>query len=96
VNQDSEGPTFEAFGIPQVRELPPDGQQGVLQYVLGETGIAKNPPCDAQERVTDLVHQIGKRFLVAGACSLHHISVQLTLRAVVIRPPSTHDEGRDR
>ncbi len=55
-------------------------------------GISEDPPGDAQERVTDLVHQIGERFLIAGAGSLHHISLQETLRTVVTRPPSTHDE----
>ena len=88
MNQDPEGPSLEVVGISQVRELPPDRQQGVLQHILSETGIPKDPPGYAQEGVTDLVHQIRERFLVAGAGSLHHVSVQETLREVVIRPPS--------
>ena len=78
--QDPEGPSLEAFGVPQVRELPPDRQQGVLQHVLGESGISEDPPGDAQERVTDLVHQLCERLLVAGPGPLNHGSIQLTLR----------------
>ena len=85
VYQDSECPSLEAVRITQVRELPPDGQQGVLQHVLRENRVAEDPSRDAQQRVTDLVHQIGKRFLVAGAGSLHHLSVHGTLREVVVR-----------
>ncbi len=58
VNQDPEGPCLEAVGIAEVRELAPDGQQGVLQHVLGERGVADDPPGDPQQRVADLVHQI--------------------------------------
>jgi hypothetical protein len=96
VNQDSEGPSLEAIGLAQMRKLLPDRQQGVLQHVLGETGISEDPPCDPQERVTYLVHQICESVLIAGAGSLHHISIQLTLRDVVIRPPSINDEGGER
>ena len=84
MDEDSEGPSLEAVGLSQVRELPPDRQQGVLQHVLGETGISEDPPGDAQEGVADLVHQICERVLVAGAGSLHHVSIQPTLREVVI------------
>jgi hypothetical protein len=80
VNEDSEGPPFEVVGVTQVRELPPDRQQGVLQGVLGQTGIPDDPPGDAQQGVTDLVHQIRERFPVTGAGSLHHISIQGALR----------------
>ena len=95
VNKNPEGPSLKLVGVPQVRELPPDRQQGVLQHVLGERGISEDPPGDAQERVTDLVHQLCERFLVAGAGSLHHISVHQTSGEVVIRPRSTKGEGSD-
>lgn len=93
VNKDAKGPPLKVVDVTQVRELPPDRQQGVLQDVLGQTGISEDPPGDAQQRVTDLVHQFRERFLVAGAGSLHHISIQETLREVAIGPPSTSDEG---
>ncbi|HEY6608734.1 MAG TPA: hypothetical protein VI277_06005 [Candidatus Limnocylindria bacterium] len=56
----------------------------ILQNVFGEAGVAKDSPSDAQERVTDLPHQVLERFLIAGACSLHHGSIQPTLRDAVI------------
>ena len=36
VDEDPVGPCLEAVGLPQVRQLPPDGHEGVLQDVLGE------------------------------------------------------------
>jgi hypothetical protein len=48
-----------------MRELAPDGHQGVLQRVLGETRIAEDSPCNTEKCVADLVHQIGERFVVA-------------------------------
>jgi len=95
MDQDSEGPSLEAISLSQMRELPPNRHQGVLQHVLGEIGIAENPPGDAQEGVTDPVHQISERFLVAGTGSLHHVSIQRGLRCGGAPPPSTDDEGRD-
>ena len=87
VNEDSEGPTLEVVDLSQVRELPPDRQQRVLQDVLGETRIAEDPPSDAQKGVTDLVHQVRERLLIAGAGSLYDFSIQPTLREAVNRPP---------
>ena len=79
VDEDPEGPGVEAVDVPQVRELPPDGHEGVLQDVLGETRIAQDPPGDAEERVADLVHQIRERLLVARASPLDEVSVHLPL-----------------
>jgi hypothetical protein len=54
--------------------------RGVLHHVLGESGISEDPPGDAEELVTDLVHQICERVLIARADSLHGVSTHEALR----------------
>ena len=79
MDEDAIGPPFEAVGLSQVRELAPDGDEGVLQDILGEVRVAEDPPGDPEQRVADLVHQIRERLLVAGAGSLHEVSVHRSL-----------------
>ena len=83
-NQDSECPSFEALRVAEVRQLPPDREQGFLQRVLGENRVPEDPSGDAQQGVTDLAHHICECVLIAGAGSLHQISVQPTLHAVAV------------
>jgi hypothetical protein len=78
-DEDSEGPGVEAVDVPQMRELPPDGDESVLQDVLGEAWISQDPPCDAEQGVADLVHQIRERLLVARLSPFDEVSVHLTL-----------------
>ena len=75
VDKDPVGPCLEAVWLPQVRQLPPDGHEGVLQNVLGEAGIAQDAPSDPEQRVADLVHQIRECRLVARARPLDEVSV---------------------
>jgi len=70
VDEDPVGPGLEAVGLPQVRQLPPDGHEGVLQRVLREARIAQDPPGDTEQRITGLVHQVGECFLIARASPL--------------------------
>ena len=58
----------------QARDSPRQPETGCLNP------SAEDPPGDAQERVTDMVHQLCERFLVTGAGSLHYISVHSGLR----------------
>ena len=63
-------PRLEAVRFPQVRDPAPGEDEGVLQRVLGETGVAQDPMGDRVERVADLVHQDGERLTIAPrACS---------------------------
>ena len=63
-------PGLEAVRLPQVRDPAPGEDEGVLQRVLGETGVAQDPMSDRVERVADLVHQDGERLTIAPrACS---------------------------
>jgi len=75
VDEDPVGPGLEAVGLSQMRQLSPDGHEGVLQNVLGETRIAQDPPGDAEERSTDLVHQVRERLLVAPTGPLDEVSI---------------------
>ena len=79
MDEDPEGPGVEAVDVPQMRELPPDGHEGVLQDVLSETRIAQDPPRDAEQGVAELVHQIRECLLVARPSPLDEVSVHLTL-----------------
>jgi hypothetical protein len=79
VNEDSEGPGLEAIDVPQVGQLSPDGDEGVLQDVLRETGVAQDSPGDAEQGVADLMHQVRECLLVARASPLDEVSIHLTL-----------------
>ena len=65
VDEDPVGPRLEVVGLPQMRQLPPDRDERVLQNVLGQTGIAQDPSSDPVQRVADLVHQIRECRLIA-------------------------------
>jgi hypothetical protein len=60
-----------------MREPPPGVDEGVLQRVLGETAVAQDPVGDRIQRITDLVHQDGERFMVTATRTLHEVSVHL-------------------
>ena len=77
MDENPECPAVEAVDIPQVRELPPDGHEGLLQDILGEPWVAQDPPGDAEERVAGLVHQVRERLLVPRARPLDEVSVHL-------------------
>ena len=73
-------PRLEAVGFPQMREPAPGEDEGVLQSVLGETGVAQDPLGHRVERVADLVHQDGKRLTVAPTGLLDEVSIHHGLR----------------
>ena len=75
VDKDPVGPRLEAVRLPQMRQLPPDGHEGVLQNVLGEARIAQDASSDPEQRVADLVHQIRECRLIARARPLDEVSV---------------------
>ena len=79
MDEDPKRPGVEALAVPKVRELPPDGHEGGLQDVLGETGIAQDPPSDAEQGVADLMHQIREGLLVARLSPFDEVSVHVTL-----------------
>ena len=54
-------PGLEAIGVPKLREPAPGQDEGVLQRVLGEPGIAQDPDGNRVELITDLVHQDRER-----------------------------------
>ncbi len=68
-------PRLEALGFPQVREPAPGEHEGVLQRVLGETGVAQDPLSHRVERVADLVHQDGERLTIAPTGLLDEVSI---------------------
>ena len=47
MDEQAPDPGFEAIGVPQRRELAPDGDEGALQGVLREIGVAQDPDSDA-------------------------------------------------
>jgi hypothetical protein len=94
VDENPARPGVETLGIPEMRQLPPDGHEGVLQDVLGEARIAQDSSSDPEERVAGLVHQRRERLLVARASPLDEVSVHLTIGCEPGRMTrSTDDEG---
>jgi len=85
VNEDAMDPRFETVRLTQVREPLLGKDEGVLQRVLGETGIAEDPECDRVERVADLVHQDRERLPITPAGPLDEVSIHL-IPQVTARP----------
>src|SRR4029078_4454544 len=66
---------LEAVRIAKMREPPPGEDEGVLQRVLGEAGVAQDPVSDRVERVADLVHQDRERLPIAPTGPLDEVSI---------------------
>src|SRR4029450_12634613 len=81
MDEDPVDPGFEAIVIPQPREASPSKNEGVLQCVLGESGVAQDPERNRVERVADLVHQDGERLSVAPTGPRYEVSIDLDLRS---------------
>ena len=73
-------PRLEAIVVPQPREPSPGENEGVLQRVLGEAGVAQDPEGDRVEGVADLVHQDGEGLAISVAGPLDEVSIHLDLR----------------
>jgi hypothetical protein len=68
-------PRLEAVRIAKMRKSPPGKHEGVLQRVLGQTGVTQDPVGDRKERVADLVHQDGERLAIPAAGLLDEVSI---------------------
>jgi hypothetical protein len=80
MDEDPVNPSLEAIDVPELRESSPGENEGVLQGVLGEAGIAQDPEGDRVERVADLVHQDGERLAVTPSGLFDEVSIHLDLR----------------
>lgn len=79
--EDPLAPGFEGIGVAEMWELAPGGHERVLQRVLGEVAVAKDPMRDCVKPVADLMHQRCERVGVPGLGSfdeftIHSISCQ--------------------
>ncbi len=72
-------PGIEAIGVSEVRQLPPGGDEGVLQRVLGQPGVAQDPEGHREQRIADLVHQAREGVSVATPGPLDYDSVHVDL-----------------
>src|SRR4029078_4533275 len=73
------------------------GDKVSLRDVLGQAGFAKDASGDAVERVTDLVHQLSERLLVAATCPFDEVPIHSSSRCAGAEwPRSTDDEGKAR
>ena len=84
MDEDPMDPRLEAIRLPKLRQPAPGEDEGVLQGVLGQTGIAQDPKGDRIQRVADLVHQDGERLAIGPTGPLDQVSIHLDLR--VSRP----------
>ena len=73
-------PGVEAIRVPQVRELAPRHDEGVLQRVLGEPRVAQDPEGDRVQPIADLVHQARERVSISRPGPLDEVSIHLGLR----------------
>ena len=61
--------------LPELWELPPGRDEGVLQGVLGQGSIPEDPECDRVQRIADLMHRDSERVTVARAGEFDEVSV---------------------
>lgn len=66
VDKETTDPGVEAIRVAQPRKLAPGGDEGVLQRILGEMGVAQDPRCDRVQPVTGLRNQIPECLAIAS------------------------------
>jgi hypothetical protein len=71
VDEDPMEPRLEPIQVAERRELPPHLDEGYLDRVLCEVGVAQDPVRDEDAAVADLTNQGAERFLVTLLCSVH-------------------------
>jgi nitroreductase len=74
VDEEHPEPGLESIGVPEGRELAPGGDEGALQRVLGEVGVAQDPRRDRVHPVAGLADQPPERFAVAPHRPLDGVS----------------------
>ena len=79
MDQDAAAPGLEAIEIPELRQLAPGGQEGVLQRVLCQADVAQDPEGHREQPVADLVHQESEGVTVPFTCPLDEVSIHLDL-----------------
>ena len=65
VDEDPVEPCLEPIEVAQGGEVPPDLDEGYLDRVLGEVGVAQDPMGDEDAAVADLTNQGAEGLLVA-------------------------------
>ena len=65
VDENPVEPCLESIEIAQSGEVPPDLDEGYLDRVLGEVGVAQDPMGDEDAAVADLTNQGAEGLLVA-------------------------------
>jgi hypothetical protein len=71
VDEDPMEPRIESIEVAERRELPPHLDEGNLDRVLGEVGVAQDPMRDEDAAVTDLANQGAEGLLVALSRLVH-------------------------
>ena len=64
-------PRLEPVGVAQRREVPPHVDEGHLDRVLGEVGVAQDPMGDEDAAVADLTYEGAEGLLVALSRLVH-------------------------
>jgi hypothetical protein len=77
MDEDFASPRLEAVWVAQCRELSPDGDEGALQGVLGEMGVAQDPHGERVHRVAGQLDQRSECFAIASLCPFDEISHRL-------------------
>jgi len=75
VDEDPVSPGLKPLGLPELGQLAPGGDEGVLQRVLGGTRVAQDAQGDREEPVTDLVHQVSESVSIAVTGPLDEVSI---------------------
>ncbi len=74
VDEDAMEPRIEPIEVSQGRKLPPHLDEGHLDRVLGEVGVAQDPMRDVDAAVADLTNDGGEGLLVALSRSVHAVA----------------------
>jgi hypothetical protein len=85
IDEDAMEPRLESVRVAQGRELPPYLDEGHLDGVLGEAGVAQDAMGDEDAAVADLANQGGERFFVAEPRLIHDASEHRFLLVVDAR-----------
>jgi len=81
IGQDPMEPGLEEIGIAKRSQLPPGHDEGRLNGVLGQGGVAQDPARDRHASIADLAGEGVEGLLVAPLRSVHEISMHPFLLA---------------
>src|SRR5215203_3473988 len=90
-------PRVEARGVAELREVPPDGEQGLLRRVLGEVDVAQDPVRHGMEAVAHGDSEAREGLLIAALRPDHQVGVHASpIGSAAGATPTSYGQGATR